>query len=132
MSNFSTISWDSIQKGVVSFEQRVFEVKSMIQGHTQATLREGIVWSLSGATADLVQYLGLQTPVSETVSKLEGALNVVQQEYPMMLSMSEVQNHLRDDLFHRLHKQLYDSMHYLYDDVRIMYPQLVTAPHKAE
>ena len=49
-----------------------------------------------------------------------------------MLSVREVQQHLRDCLFHGLHKQLHDSMHYLYDDTRIMYPQLVTAAHKAE
>ena len=63
---------------------------------------------------------------------LEGALNVAQQEYPMMLSVSEAQKHLRDGLFHGLCKQLHDSMCYLYDDMRIMYPQLMTAAPKAE
>ena len=61
------------------------------------------------------------------VTQLEGALNVVQQEYLMMLSASEVQQHLRDFLFHGLCKQLHDSMCYLYDDMRITYPQLMTA-----
>ena len=49
-----------------------------------------------------------------------------------MLSFNEVQLHLRDWLFHRLHKQLWDSVCYLYDDARITYPQLVTAAQKAE
>ena len=49
-----------------------------------------------------------------------------------MLSAGEVWQHLRDHLFHRLHRQLSDSMHYLYDDVRITYAQLMTAAQKAE
>ena len=57
---------------------------------------------------------------------------MVQQEYLTMLSPNEVQQHLRDRLFHGLHKQLMDSMHYLYDGARITYPQLVTAAWKAE
>ena len=63
------------------------------------------------------------------VTQLEGALNVVQQEYLTMLS--EVQKHFRDHPFHGLHKQLCDSMCYLYDDMWITYPHLVTAAHKA-
>ena len=58
-------------------------------------------------------------------------MNVVQQEYLTMLSANEVQQHLRNQLFHGLIKQLWDSMHYLYDDARITYPQLVTAAQKA-
>ena len=57
---------------------------------------------------------------------------MVQQEYLTMLSANEVQEHLRDHLFHGLHKQLHDSMCYLYDDMMVTYPQLVTAACKAE
>ena len=64
------------------------------------------------------------------VTQLEGALNVAWQEYQMMLSTSEVQEHLRDCIFQGLHKQLHDSMCYLYDETRITYPQLVTALSK--
>ena len=130
-------------------------------------MRKGIVWSLHGATADLVWYLGLQAPVSDIINKLEliygtvaffdilmknfyklqqgktekvptdvthleGALNAVQKEYPTMLSTGKVQKHLRDDVFHGLRQQLHNSMCYLYNDLRIMYPQLVTAVCKAE
>ena len=49
-----------------------------------------------------------------------------------MLSVGEVQKHLRDYLFHGLHKHLHISMHFLYNDLRVMYPQHVTAAHKAE
>ena len=66
------------------------------------------------------------------VTHKEGVLNAAQQEYAMMLSMTEVQKHLRDCFFHRLHKQLHDSMCYLYDDPRIMYPQLMTVGSKAK
>ena len=138
-----------------------------MQSHTEVNLREGIVWSLCRAVADLVQYLSPQTLVTEIINKLElmygtvasfdilmqniytlqqgktekvtlyvtlleEALNVVQQEYLTILSTNEVQQHLRDRLFHGLHKQLRDSMCYLYDDARITYPQPVTAAQKAE
>ena len=56
----------------------------------------------------------------------------MQQEYLTMLSANEVQQLLRDRLFHGQHKQLRDSMCYLYDDARITYPQLVTASQKVE
>ena len=57
---------------------------------------------------------------------------MVQQEYPNMLSAGQVQKHLRDCLFHGLHKQLCNSMPYVYDNPRVMYPQLVTVTCKAE
>ena len=56
----------------------------------------------------------------------------LQQEYLTILSANEVQQHLWDRLFHGLHKKLRDSMHYLYDDVRIIYPQAVTAAQNAQ
>ena len=70
---------------------------------------------------------GKSEKVTLYVTQLEGALNEVQKEYLTMLSTNEVQQHLRDQLFHGLHKQLRDSMCYMYDNVRITYPQLVTA-----
>ena len=39
----SAFSGDSTQKGEVSFKQWVFEIKSVMQSNTEATLREGIV-----------------------------------------------------------------------------------------
>ena len=75
---------------------------------------------------------GKTEKVTVYVIQLEGALNAFQQEYPMMLSISKVQKHLRDCHFRGLCKQLCDSMCYLYDDMRIMYPQLMTAACKAE
>ena len=57
-----------------------------------------------------------------------GALNVVQQEYFNMLSVGKVQKHLR----YQVHKQLHNLMHYLHDDLRVMYHQLMTAAQKAQ
>ena len=42
-----------------------------MQSHTEAILREGIVDSLWGATADLIQYLGPHAPVSHVLDKVE-------------------------------------------------------------
>ena len=39
-----------------------------MQSHTEATLCEGIVWLLHGATADIVQYLGPQALVAEIIN----------------------------------------------------------------
>ena len=75
---------------------------------------------------------GKTEKVTLYVTWVEGALNAVQQEYPMMLSASEVQQHFRDHLFYGLHNQLHNSMHNLYDDMRIAYPQLMTAAWKAK
>ena len=74
---FSIFSGDLTQKGEVSFQKWMFEVKCVIQSHTEATLREGIVYSLWEATADLLQYLGLHAPVSHIINKLELLYGIV-------------------------------------------------------
>ena len=51
---FSTLSGNSTQKGQVLFEQRYFEVRHVMQSHTEVTLMEGTVQSLHKAMADLV------------------------------------------------------------------------------
>ena len=75
---------------------------------------------------------GRTEKVTLYVTQPQGALNAVQQEYLTMLSVNEVQQHLSDRLFHGLCKQLMNLLHYLYDDPRITYPQLVTAAQKAD
>ena len=42
------------------------------------------------------------------VIHLEGVLNVIQKDFPYMLSLAEVQNHLCDQLFHHLKRSLHD------------------------
>ena len=66
------------------------------------------------------------------VTWLEGALNAVEEEYPNILSIVEVQKQLGDQLFQRLQKQLHNSVSYLYYDPRVMYPQLIATTQKAE
>ena len=62
------------------------------------------------ASFDILILYKLQQGKAEKVTlyviQLAGALNSVQQEYLKMLSASEVQQHLRNQLFHGLHKQL--------------------------
>ena len=65
------------------------------------------------------------------VIQSERALNMVEWEHPHMLSTGEVQKHLRGWLFHGLQNLLWDLMRYLYDDPRIMFPQLMTEAHNA-
>ena len=71
MPKFSALSGHSTQKGEVSFEHRAFKVRSVMWNHTEVTLCVGKVWSLHGATADLIQYLGPQALVAEIINKLE-------------------------------------------------------------
>ena len=47
-----------------------------------------------------------------------------------MLSAIEIQRHLEDCLFHRLQKLLHNTLHYLYDDLRVIYPPLETVACK--
>ena len=54
MPKISTFNGNPIQMGEISFEQWVFEVKSVMQSHREMTLQERMVWSLCQATAYLV------------------------------------------------------------------------------
>ena len=68
---FSIFSEETSQKGKVSFEQWVFEVKRALQSHLETLLCKNIVHSLLGAMADLVQNLDLHAPMSPMIEKLE-------------------------------------------------------------
>ena len=46
MPKISTFSGDPTQKGEVLFQQWVFEVKHVLQSHTEVNVWEGMVWSL--------------------------------------------------------------------------------------
>ena len=92
----------------------------------------GTIASFDILMQNFINYKGKTEKVMLYVTQLEGALNAVQQEYLMMLTASEVQKNLKDCLSHGLHKQLHNCMHYLYDDMKIMYPQPETAAQKAE
>ena len=51
---FSVFNGVSTLKGEVPFEQWVSEAKGVMQSHTEATLREGIMHSIWGEAANLV------------------------------------------------------------------------------
>ena len=147
-SKFSTLV-GTLVKGGCLFEQWAFKVKGVMQSCMDTVLREGIVCCLWGPGlvfgaacpigrdnneirahawhCGVIQHFdtksfklqqGKTEKVPVYVPQLQGELNVVQQEYPKFKNTC---------LFHGLHKQLYTSMHYLYDDPRVMYPQLMTA-----
>ena len=48
-----------------------------MQSHMEVTLKVGIVKSFCRASADLVQYLGLQALVAEIINKLEHVYGTV-------------------------------------------------------
>ena len=78
---------DSTQKREVSFKQWVFDVKSVMQSYTEATLREGRVHSLWGAKVDLVRYLGSHYLISNIINMLElvygtlGSFDILMQNF---------------------------------------------------
>ena len=64
--------------------------------------------------------------------RLEGTLNQIRLQCPRRITDQEVQQHLKDNLFHRVHKHIMDSIRYLYSNPRTIYSQPVIAAHKAE
>ena len=64
-------------KGEVSYDQRVFKVRSVRDHFPKNILCEGIVRSLKGAVANLAQYLGPQAAVNNIVGKLNFVYGMV-------------------------------------------------------
>ena len=62
-----------------------------MQSHTEATLRKGKVQSLCRTEADLIQYLGLQALVAETINKLELVYGTVASFDIMMQNFHKLQ-----------------------------------------
>ena len=62
--------------------------------------------------------------------RLEGTLNQIRLQCSRRSMDWGVQQHLKDHLFHGVHKYIRDSIHYLYSNPRIMYSQLMVAAHK--
>ena len=63
---------------------------------------------------------------------LEGTLNQIRLQCPDRMMDLEVQQHLKDHLFHGVHKHIYDSIQYLYSAPRTSYSQLMVTTCKAE
>ena len=65
-------------------------------------------------------------------TRLEGTLNQIRLQCPGAETDLEVQQHLKDCLFHGVHKHIRDSIWYLYSNPWITYSQLMIAAHKVE
>ena len=63
---------------------------------------------------------------------LEGALNQIQLQCPRRMMAVEVHQHLKDHLFHGVHKLIHDSVQYLYSGHGTSYLQLMVAARKVE
>ena len=157
---FNIFSGEGAQKGEVSIDQWIFEVKSVLPDHPEATLWESIIHSLCAAATDLAPVLHMINKLELTygivasfdilmqsfyrlqeaktervpvyITHLEGTLRAIWEDHLHMMSVVEIQSLLCDHLFNSLWKPLCDLLCYLYDDPQETYPQIVTAPIKAE
>ena len=64
--------------------------------------------------------------------RLKGTLNQIRLQCPERITNLEVQQHLKDCLFRRVHKHIRDSIRYLYRNPGTTYSQLMITAHKAE
>ena len=64
--------------------------------------------------------------------RLEGTLNQIQLQCPRSVMDMEVQQHLKDCLFHGVPKHICNSVQYLYSAYVTSYSQLMVATHKVE
>ena len=70
--------------------------------------------------------------VPSSATRLEGTLNQIRPQCPRRITDWEVQQHLKDHLFHGVCKHIRDSICYLYSNTRTTYSQLMLTAHKAE
>ena len=73
-----------------------------------------------------------KTEVSSFATRLEGTLNQIQLRCPGRIVDHEVACHLKDQLFHGVHKHIWDSIRYLHGNPKTMYSQLMVAVREAE
>ena len=75
---------------------------------------------------------GNNEKVPSFTMRLEGTLNQIRLQCPSRMMDLEVQQHLKDCLFHGVCKHISDSIWYLYGTPRTTYSQLMVTTHKAE
>ena len=75
---------------------------------------------------------GNHEKVPSFATRLEGTLNQIRLQCLRRMTDLEVQQHLKDHLFHRVHKHISDSIRYLYSTPWTSYSQLMVAAQKAE
>ena len=64
--------------------------------------------------------------------RLEGTLNQIQLQCPVRMTDLKVQQHLKDHLFHWVHKHIHNFVQYLYSTPGTSYLQLMVATQKVE
>ena len=75
---------------------------------------------------------GNHKKVPSFATRLEGTLNQIQLKCPGRIGDCEVACHLKDWLFHGVHKHIRDSIRYLHSNPETTYSQLMVAARKAE
>ena len=75
---------------------------------------------------------GMKEKVLSFATRLEGTLNQIQLQCPRRMTDEEVQQHVKDCLFHGIHKHTCSSVQYLYSAPGTSYLQLMVATCKAE
>ena len=75
---------------------------------------------------------GNHKKVPSFATRLEGTLNQIRLKCPSRIADCRVACHLKDRLFHRLHKYIRDSIRYLHSNPETTYSQLMVAARKVE
>ena len=75
---------------------------------------------------------GNHEKVPSFATRLQGTFNQIRLQFPGRAKDLEVQQHLKDNLFHGVHKHIRDSIRYLYSNPRTIYSQLMIAAHKTK
>ena len=75
---------------------------------------------------------GNHKKVHSFATRLEGILNQIRLQCPGRVTNLEIQQHLKDCLFHGVCKHIRDSIRYLYGNPRTTYSQLMITAHKSE
>ena len=74
--------------------------------------------------------LGNHEKIPSFATRLEGTLSQIRLQCPRRMTDLEVQQHLKDHLFHGVGKHIRDSIMYLYRTPGTSYSQLMVAAHK--
>ena len=75
---------------------------------------------------------GNHEKVPSFATRLEGTLNQIWLKCPGRIADCKVACHLKDQLFHAVHKHIRDSIRYLHSNPKTMYSQLMVAARKGE
>ena len=75
---------------------------------------------------------GHHKKVPSFTTRLEGTLIQIRLQCPRRVTYLEVQQHLKDHLYHGIHKHNREPIRYLYSSSRTLYSQLMVAAHKVE